>query len=109
MNPIDPRAQATLDAAMNLIRTAASSAAMRVAENLTHAAQAAVKISERDQLATTQSELRRNLGTFQSAFFESLREKVAKESRRASTRSASSSRPTGRRSAWSTRKRSRSR
>ena len=35
MNPIDPRAQATLDAAMNLIRTAASSAAMRVAENLT--------------------------------------------------------------------------
>ena len=34
MNPIEPRAQATLDAAMNLIRTAASSAAMRVAENL---------------------------------------------------------------------------
>jgi len=79
MNPIDPRAQATLDAAMNLIRTAASSAAMRVAENLTHAVQAAVKISERDQLATTQIELRRNLGTFQSAFFESLREKVAKD------------------------------
>ena len=79
MNPIEPRAQATLDAAMNLIRTAASSAAMRVAENLTLAAQAAIKISERDQLATTQAELRRNLGTFQSAFFESLREKVAKD------------------------------
>jgi len=79
MNPIDPRAQATLDAAMNLIRTVASSAAMRVAENLALAAQTAVKISERDQLATTQAELRRNLGTFQSAFFESLREKVAKD------------------------------
>src|SRR6478752_2734280 len=79
MNPIEPRAQATLDAAMNLIRTAASSAAMRVAENLTVAAQTATKISERDQLAATQAELRRNVGTFQSAFFESLREKVAKD------------------------------
>src|SRR5436190_2379611 len=79
MNPIEPRAQATLDAAMNLIRTAASSAAMRVAENLSHAAQAAIKISERDQLATTQAELRRNLGAFQGAFFDSLREKVAKD------------------------------
>ena len=79
MNPIEPRAQATLDAAMNLIRTAAASAAMRVAESLTVAAQNATKISERDQLVTTQQELRRNLGSFQSAFFESLREKVAKE------------------------------
>ncbi|MEO5844092.1 MAG: DUF1631 family protein [Caldimonas sp.] len=79
MNPIDPRAQATLDAAMNLIRTAAASAAMRVAEHLGVAAQSATKISERDQLATTQQELRRNLGSFQNAFFESLREKVAKD------------------------------
>ena len=79
MNPIEPRAQATLDAAMNLIRTAASSAAMRVAENLGHAAQAAIKISERDQLATTHAELRRNLGSFQNVFFDSLREKVAKD------------------------------
>ena len=79
MNPIDPRAQATLDAAMNLIRTAAASAAMRVADNLLLAAQNATKISERDQLIATQQELRRNLGSFQSAFFEALREKVAKE------------------------------
>ena len=79
MNPIEPRAQATLDAAMNLIRTAAASAAMRVAENLTLAAQNATKISERDQLAAAQQELRRNLGTFQNAFFESLREKVSKD------------------------------
>ena len=41
MNPIEPRAQAALDAAMNLIRTAAASAAMRVAENLGVAAQRA--------------------------------------------------------------------
>jgi hypothetical protein len=79
MNPIDPRAQATLDAAMNLIRTAAASAAMRVAEHLTAAAQTATKISDRDQLVATQMELRRNLGSYQNAFFESLREKVSKE------------------------------
>ncbi|HEX7437078.1 MAG TPA: DUF1631 family protein, partial [Caldimonas sp.] len=79
MNPIEPRAQATLDAAINLIRTAAASAAIRVADNLTVAAQNATKISERDQLATTQQELRRNLGSFQNAFYESLREKVAKD------------------------------
>jgi hypothetical protein len=79
MNPIDPRAQATLDAAMNLIRTAAASAAMRVAENLTALAQASTKISERDQMVTTQQELRRNMGSFQNALFESLREKVSKE------------------------------
>ncbi|MDQ6639387.1 MAG: DUF1631 domain-containing protein, partial [Pseudomonadota bacterium] len=64
---------------MNLIRTAAASAAMHVVENLTAAAQTATKISERDQLVTAQQELRRNLGSFQNAFFESLREKVAKE------------------------------
>jgi hypothetical protein len=79
MNPLEPRAQATLDAAMNQIRTAAGSAAMRVADNLTVAAQNATKISERDQIITTQQELRRNLGSFQNAFFESLREKVMKE------------------------------
>ena len=56
---------------------------MRVAENLAVAAQAATKISERDQLITTQQELRRNLGSFQSAFFEALREKVAKDARAA--------------------------
>ncbi len=79
MNPIDPRAQATLDAAVNLIRTAATSAATHVAENLTVLAQGSLKISERDQIILTQQELRRNLGSFQNAFFESLREKVIKE------------------------------
>ncbi len=79
MNPIDPRAQATLDAAVSLIRTAATSAATHVAENLTVLAQASLKISERDQIILTQQELRRNLGSFQNAFFDSLREKVIKE------------------------------
>jgi hypothetical protein len=79
MNPIEPRAQAALDAAMNQIRTAAATAAMRVVENLTTLAQNASKIAERDQLFATQQELRRNLGTFQGTLYEALREKVAKD------------------------------
>jgi len=79
MNPIEPRVQATLDAAMNLIRTAAASAAMHVAEHLNVLAQVATKISDRDQLMTAQQELRRNLGSYQNAFYESMREKVVKE------------------------------
>ena len=64
MNPIEPRAQATLDAAMNLIRTAACVGGdARGATTSAHAAQTATKISERDQLAATQAELRRNLGS----------------------------------------------
>ena len=79
MNPIDPRAQATLDAAINLIRTAAAAAAMHVSETLTAQAQTAVKITDRDQLAATQQELRRNFGSYQNAFQDTLRERVAKE------------------------------
>jgi hypothetical protein len=79
MNSIEPRVQAALDAAMIQIRTAAAAAAMRVAEHLGVLAQNATKIAERDQLFTAQQELRRNLGTFQGALHEALREKVAKE------------------------------
>ena len=79
MTPVEPRVQAALDAAMNLIRNAAATAALRVGETLAAAAAASTKISERDQLNTTQQELRRNAGTFQGAFHESLRERVAKE------------------------------
>ncbi len=64
---------------MNLIRTAAATAAMRVVENLTTLAQNSSKISERDQIIATQQELRRNLGTFQSTMHEALREKVSKD------------------------------
>ena len=79
MNPIEPSVQAALDAAMNQIRTAASAAAMRVAEHLTALAQNATKIGERDQIVFTQQELRRNMGSFQVALHEALRERVAKE------------------------------
>ena len=64
---------------MNLIRTAAATAAMRVVENLTTLAQNSSKISERDQIIATQQELRRNLGMFQSTMHEALREKVSKD------------------------------
>ncbi len=79
MNPIEPRVQAALDAAMNQIRTAAASAAMRAAETLNTLAQNASKPAEREQIFTTLQELRRNMGTFQGSFHEALREKVAKD------------------------------
>jgi hypothetical protein len=79
MNLIEPRAQATLDAAIQVVRTTIAVAATRVAELLNAQAQAAIKIAERDQLMVTQQELRRNNGSYQNAFHEALREKVAKE------------------------------
>ncbi len=79
MNPIEPSVQAALDAAMSLIRAAASAAAMRVVETFTAQSQSAAKLSERDQIIVTQQELRRNLGTFQSTLHAALRERVAKE------------------------------
>ena len=79
MNPIEPRVQAALDAAMNQIRTAAAAAAMRAAENLNTLAQNAGKPAEREQIFATLQELRRNMGIFQGSFHEALREKVAKD------------------------------
>ena len=79
MNPIEPRVQAALDAAMNQIRTAAAAAAMRAAENLNTLAQNAPKPAEREQIFVTLQELRRNMGMFQGSFHEALREKVVKE------------------------------
>ena len=79
MNPIDPRVQAALDAAMNLIRTAATSAAMRVAESLDVQAQSATRAAERELIFNAMQELRRNMGMFQGAFHEALRERVAKD------------------------------
>src|SRR5437868_6521102 len=79
MNPIEPRVQAALDAAMNLIRTAAASAAVRVAESLDLQAQNATRPAERELLFNAMQELRRNAGMFQAAFHETLRERVAKD------------------------------
>ncbi len=64
---------------MNLIRTAATSAAMRVAELLDAQAQNATKPAEREQIFNALQELRRNMGMFQGAFHEALREKVSKD------------------------------
>ena len=50
MNLIEPRAQATLDAAIQVVRTTIAAAATRVAEMLHTQAQTAIKITERDQL-----------------------------------------------------------
>ena len=79
MNPIEPRVQAALDAAMNLIRTAAASAAVRVAESLDQQAQNATRPAERELLFNAMQELRRNAGMFQATFHETLRERVAKD------------------------------
>ena len=79
MNPIEPRVQAALDAAMNLIRTAATSAAMRAAEGLDMQAQNTTRAAEREMIFNAMQELRRNMGMFQSAFHEALRERVAKD------------------------------
>ena len=64
---------------MNLIRTAATSAAMRVAESLDVQAQSATRAAERELIFNAMQELRRNLGMFQGAFHETLRERVAKD------------------------------
>ena len=79
MNPIEPRVQVALDAAMNQIRTAAAAAAMRAAESLNTLAQSVAKPAEREQIFAALQELRRNMGRFQGSFHEALREKVAKD------------------------------
>ena len=79
MSTIEPRLQATLDAAMHQIRLAAGTAASRAIETLDAAAQTSTRIWERDQLLTTQQELRRNIGVFEGTFHEALRERVGKE------------------------------
>ena len=79
MTPVEPKVQAALDAAMLQVRATAAQAASHVIESLGVLAQNATKISDRDQAVTTQQELRRNIGTFQSTLHESLRDRIAKE------------------------------
>ncbi len=64
---------------MNLIRTAATSAAMRVAEILEMQAQNATRPAERELVFNALQELRRNMGMFQGAFHEAMRERIAKD------------------------------
>jgi hypothetical protein len=79
MNPSEPRVQVAIDAALNQIRTTASSVADRTSENLGVIAQSAQRIAERDLMIAAQFDLRRNMGQFQSAFQRTLGDKVRQE------------------------------
>ena len=79
MTPIDPRQQAALDAAMNQIKATAASVADRVSETLGLMSRSATRVSERDLMNSAQFELRRNMGPFQLAFRDKLRERLDQE------------------------------
>jgi len=79
--PTDPRQQAALDAAMNQIKATAATVAERVADTLGLMSRSATKISERDLMNSAQFDLRRNIGPFQLAFRDTLRERVDHELR----------------------------
>jgi hypothetical protein len=76
MNPIEPRTQAALDAALGLIATTVAGEADRVSETMGTAALSSARVSERDMLLGAQFDLRRNIGTFQRVFREMFRDKV---------------------------------
>src|SRR5438034_5721124 len=74
--PVDPRQQAALDAAMNQIKATAATVAERVADTLGLMSRSATRVSERDLMNSAQFELRRNMGPFQLAFRDTLRERI---------------------------------
>ena len=79
MNPSEPRVQVAIDAALNHIRTTASSVADRTSELLGTTAQSAQRIAERDLMLAAQFDLRRNLPQFNAVFQRSLIDKVRQE------------------------------
>jgi hypothetical protein len=79
MTPIDPRQQAALDAAMNQIKATVASVADRVSETLGLMSRSATRTSDRELMNTAQFDLRRNMGPFQLAFRDKLRERVDHE------------------------------
>ena len=79
MSPIDPRQQAALDAAMNQIKATVASVADRVSDTLGLMSRSATRTSDRDVMNSAQFELRRNMGPFQLAFRDKLRERVDRE------------------------------
>ena len=79
MTPTEPRLQAALAAALNLIKATVTSVAERTAESLGVVAQSSSRVSERDLLYSAQFELRRNLNGFQRVFGAELHDKVARE------------------------------
>ena len=79
MNPSEPRVQAAIDAALNQIRTTASSVADRTSETLGTQSQSALRIAERDLMLAAQFDLRRNRAKFQNVFQSTLADKVSRE------------------------------
>ncbi|MCW5666002.1 MAG: DUF1631 family protein [Piscinibacter sp.] len=79
MSPIDPRQQAAMDAAVNLIKNAVAQVVDRVADLLGTLSLSATRIAERDLLLSTQFELRRGMASFHLTFRETLRESIAKD------------------------------
>jgi len=64
----DPRLPAALDAATHTIRATLAAVAARVSETLSAQGQSSTRIAERDLLAATQFELRRNANVLHSVF-----------------------------------------
>jgi hypothetical protein len=79
MTPTDPRLQAALDAALTPIRATLTAVAGRVVETLSAQGQSSTRIAERDLMASTQFELRRNMGTLQSVFATELGARIGQE------------------------------
>ncbi|MBX3604239.1 MAG: DUF1631 family protein [Piscinibacter sp.] len=79
MSLIDPRQQAAMDAAINLLKNATATVADRVADLLGTMSLSATRIAERDLMLSTQFELRRNMASFHLTFREGLRESIAKD------------------------------
>ena len=79
MTLTDPRLQATLDAATHPIRATLAAVAARVSEVLVAQGQSSTRIAERDLLATTQFELRRNMNVLQSVFTNEMNTRVNQE------------------------------
>ena len=79
MTPIDPRLQATLDAATRPIRATLTAVAGRVSETLVTQGQSSGRIGERDLLVATQFELRRNINLLQSVFASEMGTRINQE------------------------------
>ena len=79
MTQTDPRLLAALDAATNPIRATLATVAGRVSETLTAQGQSSTRIIERDLLATTQFELRRNMNLLHSVFASEIGTRINQE------------------------------
>jgi Protein of unknown function (DUF1631) len=72
----DPRTQAALEAAMNQVKAAVTSAVDRASGALGVQAVSATRTAEREALSAAQFDLRRNIGIFHRVVGDALREKI---------------------------------